>query len=474
MFERFRTKSGPRSRLLVVRRELPRHYQMILGVLSFVLPLSIWCVVSYVPFIWHPDIKLTLISDNPDTKTTYTVGDHLGRDYFPKVVDQIENLNKQARQEWQDDDQPDGFAPMLKRANQNIIRDIAPLAIANGWIAADEAKNDKKLYQIWGDLATGEKTSSAMKLSKANQDIIQTNWSRLSEKSQTFSMEALPVEPLLRLIPQGHPANPDYLPAPDEVVYSGYEIFFTAPRGDQPWMYQRLGQSLQIVFGGFLLSCLIAIPLGIFCGTFDFFSKLIEPFVDFFRYMPAPTFGTLLVAIFLAHDAPKIALVFVGTAFQMVLVTANTTRSIDLSLLETAQTLGAKNKSLLTRVIIPGVLPRLYNDLRILLGWSWTWLVIAELIGVKSGLTEFIETQGRFRNFDNVFPVIIAIGIIGFTTDQILQGLAYFLFPWNRSTRPSVLVRAGRIIQAGARGAIGPLTLPGRLQREGAQADVGI
>jgi NitT/TauT family transport system permease protein len=169
----------------------------------------------------------------------------------------------------------------------------------------------------------------------------------------------------------------------------------------------------------------------VLCGTYSFFSKLIEPFIDFFRYMPAPTFSTLLVAIFLANDAPKIALVFVGTFFQLVLVVSNTTRRLDLPLLEAAQTLGANQRQLLTRVVIPGILPNLYNDLRILLGWAWTWLVIAELVGVKSGLTEFIETQGRFRNFDLVFPVIILIGLIGFFTDQILALLRGVIFPYT-------------------------------------------
>ena len=91
---------------------------------------------------------------------------------------------------------------------------------------------------------------------------------------------------------------------------------------------------------------------------------------------------------------------------------------------------------MLTRVVIPGILPNLYNDLRILLGWAWTWLVIAELIGVKSGLTEFIETQGRFRNFDRVFPVIILIGVTGFVTDQILSWLHGIIFPWTGRGNP--------------------------------------
>jgi NitT/TauT family transport system permease protein len=151
--------------------------------------------------------------------------------------------------------------------------------------------------------------------------------------------------------------------------------------------------------------------------------------------MPAPAFSTLLVAAFGADDAPKISLVFIGTFFQMVLVISKTTRQLDHSLLEAAQTLGARPRQLFTHVVIPGILPDLYNDLRILLGWSWTWLVIAELIGVKTGLTEFIETQGRWRNFDAVFPVIILIGVIGFFTDQFLAWFRGVLFPYTRMSR---------------------------------------
>ena len=86
-------------------------------------------------------------------------------------------------------------------------------------------------------------------------------------------------------------------------------------------------------------------------------------------------------------------------------------------------------------MIVPGILPNLYNDLRILLGWSWTWLVIAELIGEKTGLTGFIDTQGTRYNFDRVFPVIILIGLTGFFTDRFLNGLRNLLFPWTEDAR---------------------------------------
>jgi NitT/TauT family transport system permease protein len=155
-----------------------------------------------------------------------------------------------------------------------------------------------------------------------------------------------------------------------------------------------------------------------------------------------------------------VALVFIGTVFQMVLVISKTTRMLDASLLEAAQTLGARPRQLLTHVVVPGILPNLYNDLRILLGWAWTWLVIAELIGIKSGLTEFIETQGRFRNFDRVYPVIILIGVTGFVTDQFLSWLHGLFFPWAGKSSPLSRGIAGvitwpiRMIVAGLRSCV--------------------
>jgi NitT/TauT family transport system permease protein len=164
-------------------------------------------------------------------------------------------------------------------------------------------------------------------------------------------------------------------------------------------------------------------------------SRLTEPFVEFFRYLPAPAFGALAVAILGIHDAPKIAIIFIGTFFQQVLVVANTTRKLDPSLLEAAVTLGARNGGLLFKVVIPGIASDLYRDMRILLGWAWTYLIVAEMIGASSGITWFITQQARYKNFDNVFAAILIIGIIGLTTDLILAWLGRRLFPWQRTAR---------------------------------------
>lgn len=237
----------------------------------------------------------------------------------------------------------------------------------------------------------------------------------------------------------GVPANPVFLPAPHEVAVAFYKAFTTPPRRPgEPWLHESLWHSMQIIFWGFTCSCVFGVPLGVLCGTFPLFSRLQEPFIDFVRYMPAPAFGALAVAVMGIYDSPKIAIIFIGTFFQMVLVIANTTRKMDRSLLEAAQTLGATRKQLVAKVVLPGIVVDLYNDLRILLGWAWTYLIVAEYIGASSGITYFINQQAKYRIYDNVFAAIVMIGIIGLVTDVVLAWLGRQLFPWQRDARRNI------------------------------------
>ncbi|MEZ0316240.1 MAG: ABC transporter permease, partial [Methylophilaceae bacterium] len=309
----------------VVRRELSPSKRRFLGIGSFLLPLLIWCAVSYVPFIWHP---MVMVSNPGDV------------DYF-----QVDML-------------------------------------------VDDA---------------------------------------------VFESELANMQAAGKAIPSGSPANPIYLPAPHEVAKALYTAFTTAPeQRDGQWLHESLWHSIQIIFMAFFISSMIGVPLGILCGTYSAISRLSEPFIEFFRYLPAPAFGALAVAILGIYDGPKIAVIVIGTLFQQILIISNTTRKLDYALLEAALTLGTSKIKLLKHVVIPGILPELYRDQRILLGWAWTYLIVAELIGTSSGITWFITQQARYQHFDNVYAAIFIIGFIGLGSDLILAWLGRRFFPWDK------------------------------------------
>ncbi len=162
------------------------------------------------------------------------------------------------------------------------------------------------------------------------------------------------------------------------------------------------------------------------------FARLQEPFIEFFRYLPAPAFGALCVAVLGIYDAPKIAIIFIGTFFQQVLIISNTVRRVDPALVEAAQTLGATGWRLLRGVVIPASITEVYTDMRILLGWAWTYLIVAEVVGTMSGITYFINQQARYRNFPNVYAAIAMIGIIGLA-DRFPAGVARQRRPFRGS-----------------------------------------
>ena len=176
---------------------------------------------------------------------------------------------------------------------------------------------------------------------------------------------------------------------------------------------------------------MIGVPLGVACGAVPFFEKLTGPFIEFFRYFPAPVFGALAVAILGINDAPKIAIIIIGTFFQQVPMLCATTRRVDSTLIEAARTLGTSPMRIMFKVVLPDIAPKMYKDMRILLGWAWTYLIVAEVVGTSSGITWFINQQAKYRNFDNVYAAIIILGIIGLGCDMVLNFLGRDFFAWE-------------------------------------------
>ncbi|MEM1442613.1 MAG: ABC transporter permease, partial [Verrucomicrobiota bacterium] len=295
-----------------VRKELSSRRSTILAVISFALPLLLWIAVSYTPFIWHPDIKLQLSADRADVTTVYIAGDRVSKEFFPTFADAVREANTEIEDQLKSEDPLGGVSEStIRRANKKKLRHLSPILISNGWIEESQSKDDELIYPAWRDIATGERRLKSPALTDENLEIVKKNWAAMGAVSPTYDSDNFVSVPMLSLIPQGKLSNPDYLPAPDEVLAAGIKLFSVPAEEGRPSMLQRVGHSIRIVFGGFLLAAAIGVPIGVLCGTYNFFSRLVEPFTDFFRYMPAPTFSTLLVAIFLANDAPKIALVFV-------------------------------------------------------------------------------------------------------------------------------------------------------------------
>ncbi|WP_084383414.1 ABC transporter permease [Hydrogenophaga flava] len=184
------------------------------------------------------------------------------------------------------------------------------------------------------------------------------------------------------------------------------------------------------VVAGFVLSAVFALPLGLFIGSFRSVQALLEPLTDFIRYMPAVAFIPLVMLWVGIDEGSKIAIIFIGTFFQMVLMVAEDVRRVPAAQVEAAQTMGASRAELIEKVILPSAKPALLDTLRITMGWAWTYLVVAELVAANSGLGYAILRAQRFLQTDTIFAGIIVIGLIGLATDQLFRLAHRKAFPW--------------------------------------------
>jgi NitT/TauT family transport system permease protein len=186
---------------------------------------------------------------------------------------------------------------------------------------------------------------------------------------------------------------------------------------------------------GWLLSAVLAIPLGLLIGTFRPVQAVLEPLTDFIRYMPAVAFIPLVMLWIGIDEGSKIAIIFIGTFFQMVLMVAEDVRRVPTTQIEAAQTMGASRGEIVELVLLPAAKPALLDTLRITMGWAWTYLVVAELVAANSGLGYAILKAQRFLQTDKIFAGIIIIGLIGLLIDQLFRWAHRRAFPWMHLKR---------------------------------------
>ncbi|KJJ98007.1 nitrate transport permease nrtB [Pseudomonas sp. 21] len=221
-------------------------------------------------------------------------------------------------------------------------------------------------------------------------------------------------------------ANPMFFPGPDAVLKRiGHWWSDEGLLGD-------IAISVYRVMAGFLASAVIALPLGLYIGTYRPVQAFLEPLTDFIRYMPAVAFIPLVMLWVGIDEGSKVLIIFIGTFFQMVLMVAEDVRRVPMAQIEAAQTMGANRTEIIKLVVLPSARPALLDTLRITCGWAWTYLVVAELVAANSGLGYAILRAQRYMQTDKIFAGILLIGVIGLLTDQAFRWLGRVAFPWMK------------------------------------------
>ena len=215
-----------------------------------------------------------------------------------------------------------------------------------------------------------------------------------------------------------------FLPAPYDVIEALGRL------GEKGFLARDIAASFTRVSLGFLLSILVAIPLGVMMGSFASIRTLFEPIIGIVRYMPAPAFIPLLIIYLGIDEAPKIALIFIGTVFFNILMIMDAVKFIPKDLIDTTYTLGGSRWQVLFRVILPYIVPNMLDAFRINMAASWNLVVVAELVAASEGLGKRILLAQKFLKTDEIFACLIILGLIGFALDLFFRLLLRLTCKW--------------------------------------------
>ena len=218
--------------------------------------------------------------------------------------------------------------------------------------------------------------------------------------------------------------DPLFLPSPGRVFQAGVDLFL-----DLGFTTDILNSVYRVMMG-FVVAAIIGVPIGLIMGTFKVAEALTEPVVGFIRYMPASAFIPLFILWLGIGDIEKIAIIFVGSFFQLILMVAVVAKNVHKDMLETAYTLGAKRFQVIRKVLLPASLPGIVDTLRIIVGWAWTYIIVAELVASASGIGYMIISSQRMLRTGNIIFGILTIGMLGLITDFFFKWLYNRLFPW--------------------------------------------
>ncbi len=228
------------------------------------------------------------------------------------------------------------------------------------------------------------------------------------------------------LITYGGLVDTTFCPPPHQVAVAFWKSLLDGSLLRNAW------SSLVVINVGFFLSSLIAIPLGIMMGSFRIVQAALEPIVNFIRYLPVTSMIPLLILWIGIGIEEKIAVIFIGTFFQQIVMLADVSAQVPNELFNAAYTLGAKKRQVVMRVLLPATLPGVIDTLRVTMGWAWTYLVVAELVASSSGLGYMSMQAMRGLHADLIFVAIFAIGFLGLVTDQIFKWIKIVAMPWAR------------------------------------------
>ncbi|MDR1377748.1 MAG: ABC transporter permease [Synergistaceae bacterium] len=207
----------------------------------------------------------------------------------------------------------------------------------------------------------------------------------------------------------------NFLPGPARTLIGGWEILKNGV------LLDYVAISFMRIFAGWSIGIVCAIPIGLAVGQFALVREIFEPFVNFFRFVPAIGFLTLFLMWFGVEEESKIAIIVYATIFPVTINTIAGVVSIDKIKTRVAQSQGASPFQIFYTVTVPASAPSIFTGIRLGLSGAIVSIVAAEMLAAQSGIGYLIYTSRLYFRTDWIFVGILTLGLSGYFSDRLLR-----------------------------------------------------
>jgi NitT/TauT family transport system permease protein len=197
---------------------------------------------------------------------------------------------------------------------------------------------------------------------------------------------------------------------------------------------RNLLASLQRVVLGFALAAAIGIPLGVLCGCFPWVNSFLGPINVFGRNIPIAALIPLTFALFGIGEFQKTMFIFIAAVAFVMMDTATAVADVSGRYIDTAYTLGASRWQIISKVLVPLAMPRVFNSLRLLFGLAFGYIMLAELVtesGTAGGLGQIILMAQRRGHGETILLILMVIPAVALAIDRVLFMIQKSLFPYQ-------------------------------------------
>lgn len=213
------------------------------------------------------------------------------------------------------------------------------------------------------------------------------------------------------------------LPTPGSVFGSFSELHY------QDFLLENSWTSIWRNFNGYYKAIIYAIPVGFLIGLFPIFRALFAKYVDAIRFIPLAATTGIFIIWYGIDEEVKVNFLAFGIFVYLLPIVVQRIDGVEKVYMQTAKTMGASKWQTIRTVFIPAVFSRVFDDIRVIVAISWTYIVIAELINNQGGLGVMLHTAARQSRIDKVFAILLTIIIIGILQDFLFKWLDRIIFP---------------------------------------------